>query len=160
MTTKPKITGFDRATCRALQERVLAVINEHLGVDGIQVQAKPGSFTSTNYLCKLEFAIKPDGGVAETTERIDFKRYCARYGLTPEHLDKEFSFGGTTYRIIGAKPRSTRHPLLVVRADGKRFKFDVANACRGFGLPVPRLSVFDELDAEARAEARAEGRAS
>ena len=64
-----------------------------------------------------------EDAIESPREVTDYNRYREVYDL-PE-LGSEFVDRGETFTITGLNPRSTKYPVLVTRADGKRFKFPV-----------------------------------
>jgi hypothetical protein len=54
----------------------------------------------------------------------DFKNYCWKYNLTLEHLNKEFTSGGSRFKIIGSNHRNFKYPIICLHLEsGKRYKF-------------------------------------
>lgn len=121
MITKPLL----RAINADLSQALVAIAEKH----GVQIKVGSGSFTSDNATVKVEIAAIASDGTAKTKEATDFERYATSYGLKPEDLGKTFSYGGKEYTLVGAKPRSTKYPLLAKdNRSGKTFKLPLAAA--------------------------------
>jgi len=121
------ITQIDRSVCRLLRERLdisLKALAEELGVE---IEAGNASFNGSNATFKLKISTKNNDGTVNSKEAEDFKMYAFRWGLKPEDLNKEVIINGETYRISGAKPRSSKYPILAEQLTGSRagttFKF-------------------------------------
>jgi len=117
-----KITQFNRQSLRdvrAKMNQALALLEEV----GVHAEVGSMSFESDRATVKVQISVIGEGGEVVTQEAADYDRYREMYDL-PE-LGSEFVDRGETYTITGFKPRSTKYPVLVTRADGKRFKFPI-----------------------------------
>jgi len=118
-----KITQFDRQSLRdvrAKMNQALALLEEV----GVHAEVGSMSFESDRATVKVQISVIGEGGEVVTQEAADYDRYREMYDLPM--LGTEFIDGGHTYKVTGFKPRSRKYPVLVTRADGKRFKFPVA----------------------------------
>ena len=120
-------TEIDRPALREIRaalEEKLSALGSELGIDFSIGSAR---FSPSNATIKLELALINEDGSIETREAKDFKDYCFRYGMTPDDLGKEVTMpGGKRFTIIGCKPRSHKYPIILQRADGKRWKYGAA----------------------------------
>jgi len=66
--------------------------------------------------------------VAETALR----KNLMRYGLEPSIIGFEFSFRGDTFKVVGAKPRSYKYPILTENSKGKLTRFNVHDIKNAF----------------------------
>lgn len=115
---------FDRATVRQyrqLIETVLKPLGEKLGVS---ISVGNASFTANNVRFKLEVAKVAATGEVISNDAESFSYNATKYGLQPSDLNREFTLRGTTYKIVGCKPRSWKRPILVADRRGKIFKID------------------------------------
>ena len=111
----------------------------------VQISFGNGSFTSENATLKLEIATIGTDGEAKTKEAIDFERYASRYGLSPEDLGTIFVYNGTEYKLIGAKPRSTKYPLLAKNVkSGKVYKVPATAIPSSMGKEVPGFGLTED----------------
>ena len=117
------ITQFDRATCRMVSQAIEKAVQGVAEEFGIGIRRGRGTFSGPTFTMKLECGIKENGEVL-TKEAQDFKQLASAYGLKPTDLGRTFCLRGNSYKIVGLKARSTKYPILVERADGKRFKQD------------------------------------
>jgi len=113
--------SLTRADVRMLRERLNKLLAE-FGDDCEAQVVGNASFSLNNATFKVEIAPLVDGK-AITQEEEDFKRYATSYGLKPEDFNREFQWAGESCVLIGCKPRSTKFPLLVKKANGKIYKF-------------------------------------
>jgi hypothetical protein len=146
---------FTRDSIRALRPRLQAALDPVAKELGIQIKAgnaayDPDGGTAT---VKVEMAvIGPDGTVARPEARV-FQQLARLLGLQEDDLGKQFSHGGTKFRITGCAARSQKFPILAARVtDGKVFKFPVEAVARGLGRP------YSGTPADLRREAEQEGR--
>lgn len=123
-----KLTKFDGAACRVLRETIAEALssidfeNRH----GVDVAVGSMSYSKTNINVKLEVSLLDASGKAQTQERIDFVNRADWFkGLEATDLDREFKdYNGTSYKIVGLKPKSRKYPILVENIDnGVIFKF-------------------------------------
>ena len=120
-----KITTLDKVTLRIIREKMDAALAS-LEEIGIHAKATNISYQDQNATVKVEISVMGENGEVVSKEALDYERYREMYEL-PE-LGTTFTNRGTTYTITGLKPRSTKYPVLAMRADGKTFKFTRAIA--------------------------------
>jgi len=110
-----KISIINRQSCRTVQEAALAELQKVADKYGLVVQSGGGTFTSTSFRFKVEFAVVDDSGVAQSRDATHFERYCTLYGLKPEDLGREFVYRGSKYTIVGLSSRSRKFPILTTQ---------------------------------------------
>ena len=116
------IAEFDRHSLNDVREKMtgaLAILEEV----GVHAEVGRISFDAQSATVKVQISIIGEGGEVVTKEATDYNRYREMHDL--RELGSEFVDRGETYTITGFKPRSTKYPVLVTRADGKRFKFPI-----------------------------------
>ena len=113
---------FDKPAVRLLRQQIQAKLNELGEALDFDIQLGSARFTPNNVTFKMEVAKIGDDGVVVNKLATDFNRLAPMYGLTPGHLNKEFTVDGKTYKIAGCKPRCTRYPIMCER-NGKMYKF-------------------------------------
>ncbi len=107
-------------TIKSDAEAVLASVAEK---HGVKISFGNGKFSADNATLKLEIASIAANGQVKTKEATDFERYASAFGLKPEDLGTIFTYNGREFKLIGAKPRSTKFPLLAEwTKNGKVFK--------------------------------------
>jgi len=127
------IKQFNRASCREVAEKVLAVLTPVAASFGLHVKKSPGSYTDNTYTMKIEFSTIDEEGIPKTGIRRDYMFHCDYFGLKPEWLDKVFILDSTgeSYKIIGLKPKSHKYPILAEDVITKKvFKFPAATIKR------------------------------
>lgn len=135
-----KITTFSRANIRGLMKQIDIALKPIADQHGIQIRSRTGSFGMAIARVRLEISVLRDGAF-ETEDRLEFRMFCHRWGLTPAHLDKTFISGGHTYQITGGSRQSKRYPIRAKRLpDGKEFKFAAETVKEGlYDAEVQRL---------------------
>lgn len=123
---------MNRATAKEIGQKIEAALKSIGEELGMQIRAVGGNYGATACQIKLEVSELSDGGVAKTPARDAFVQQAHLYGLSPDDLDQVFEANdGTTYRIIGLKPRQRKYPIVAERQpDGKVYKFDKATVVR------------------------------
>jgi hypothetical protein len=115
-----KIDSFDRTNLRLISVDLQAVLAPVAAKYGITIQYKGSRFSPDNVVFKIEGATIGSGGVANTRERDNFKLYASMYGLKDTDLDREISYAGKKYVIIGLNTRRQKYPIVAKRVeDGK-----------------------------------------
>jgi hypothetical protein len=128
-----KITEFDSRNVDTIRTAIDAAIQTVAKEYGIQLTAGNLTYSPNNCTVKVECSVIGAEGEAHTRESEDFKRYCHRYELQEEDLNKVFvdTVNGLRYKIIGCKPRSTKYPIIVRTMDtGARYKFPATRVKR------------------------------
>jgi hypothetical protein len=115
-----KIDSFDRTNLRLLSDDIKTALTAVAANYGITLQYKGARFSPDNVIIKIEGSTIGSGGVVNTRERDNFKLYASMYGLKETDLDKEISYAGKKYVIIGLNTRRSKYPIVAKRvADGK-----------------------------------------
>lgn len=111
-------------------ERELKALGERLGVE---IAYKGGRYGGLNGEVKLEVAVVGATGKAiETADEAAFRLNAWAWGLMKDDLGREFVTSQGRYRIIGAKPRATKYPILgECVMTGRRYKFPPATVQNG-----------------------------
>ena len=132
-----KITSFGQSECRVISAAIKKALQES-GIEeeyGIVIDTKSGSYSEQCYTLKVEAAIKNEDGTVMTKSAEDFKTYCYRYGLDEEMLGKVFidTVKGERWKVVGAKPRATKYPILVEKVStGETYKFPADRVAKAF----------------------------
>ena len=126
-----KISQLDRQTLQIVSikmDQALAALED------IGIHARTGhiSYQDQNATVKVEISVMGENGEVVTKEALDYDRYREMRGL-PER-GTQFTSRGSTYTITGFKPRSSKYPVMVTRADGRAFKFPIDNVKRATGM--------------------------
>ena len=133
---------------RAALDAALVQVSKNVGLN-VTVEGSMSYDPSAGTVKVKLLAVAPnENGEIESVEAKDFKSACWQYGLRPDDLGKTFRFRNETYTLIGAKPRSSRFPLLGKRSDGKVFKFAVEDIARQLN-PNPAKPKSDPRTKEA-----------
>ena len=113
---------------RAKMEEALAALEEI----GIHAETGHISYQDRSATVRVEISVLGEGGEVVTKEAANYDLYREMRGL-PER-GTQFTSRGSTYTITGFKPRSSKYPVMVTRADGRAFKFPIDNVKRATGM--------------------------
>lgn len=120
--------GITRASLALLADAItdaLAAVGAQYGVT-IAVAKTGGSFDVNGRFGTLKLDIGvPDASGAPVGKAAEaFRDYCWRWQLAKTDLGTSFrDHRGATHRIVGANPRSARHPILTEDASGRAMKW-------------------------------------
>jgi len=113
------IEVFDKKACKTVSGESLIALQHVLKKYGITVEYKGGSYSPEEYTAKFVFSVPRNDGIPTS-----FAAACGKFGLSVEDYGKRFHNNqGTTYQLVGIKPRNRKYPVIGKRSDGKRFKF-------------------------------------
>lgn len=94
---------------------------------GIDINIGSIRFDGISFRGKLEAHVSntEDGN---SFEKVEFDKYCRMYGLTENDYEADVKLTGspkfgTTGKIVGFKPRSTKYPVLVRTNKGHLVKW-------------------------------------
>ena len=156
------ITEFNRTNLPVLRMAMAASLAAIESQYGIKITVGNARFLADNATFKIEMATIGTAGVANTRERDAFKREAVLYGLKPDDLDKEITYGGQRYIIKGLNTRRSKYPIVATRVrDGKTILLTVDGVksalLRSTGItlnpaPVP-LTSDDDNEAEGEIQA-------
>lgn len=131
-----KITTFDRSEHRRLSAAIEAALKK-VGDDfGVDLTAAGGVFGENRPHIKIAVTVR-DNGSGMSSEHANFNRYCAMYGLKPEHFGQNIILDRTAYEIVGIKTSSGKYPIQIKRIfDGKVFGCSALSVTRQFATKV------------------------
>lgn len=93
-------------------------IKENYGVD---IRIGSMTYDANKFTARIEANILPEG---KTLAEADFEEHARVWGLMEADLGREFRFKGDTYRIIGARPRARKYPIIGMQlSTGRKFVF-------------------------------------
>jgi len=126
-----KITSFDKSTLKTLQAEIEKALRPIAEKYGVGMKMNGGSYGPGAATLKVQIVPLNTDGTRKSEFEDDFRKYAESYGLKPEHLFAEVTYGGKRYKIVGLNTNRYKMPLHVER-DGKRFfvPMDAANALR------------------------------
>ena len=113
------IEVIDKKACKTISGESLLAMQQVLKKYGITVEYKGGSYSPEEYTAKFVFSVPRSDGVPTS-----FAAACGKFGLSVADYGKRFrNKTGTTYELVGIKPRNRKYPIIGRRSDGQRFKF-------------------------------------
>jgi hypothetical protein len=122
------IRQIDKPTIRTINTDIINAIQSVAEKHRVVIQFGNTSYTSKNYTSKLNVSIV-EGGTVITKEAESYNRYS--FGLTNELNSYFKDWNGNTWKIIGAKPRSSKYPIIVENERGTKYKMSVEQIKRG-----------------------------
>jgi hypothetical protein len=112
-----------RTLLKTIKTDAEAALRDVAAKHGVQFSFGNGTFTPDNATLKLEIAGIAANGAVKTKEAADFERYASSFGLTPEDLGTIFTYNGKEFKLLGAKPRNHKYPLIAENTKtGRKFK--------------------------------------
>jgi hypothetical protein len=103
---------LDRKVVRALSVEIETALQPLAKQHGVSIRIKGGTFQTAFATLKLEIATTDEKGEAVDQASIDFKMLAPIFGLSADDLGTIFSVSGEAYKIIGARPRAKKRPIL------------------------------------------------
>ena len=141
-----KITEINRQTCKQLRDILQDALNK-ADVEGVDIQVGRATFNDSNVTFKIEVAVKEANGQIMNKDVTNWKRSAASFGLPVSALGKTVKVNGDLVEIIGLRPRSTKYPVLIRKADDKVYKSTVAVIKAALAR---RFEIEDEVRSEAK----------
>ena len=126
------IKSLDRSTVKQLSEAFLNALKPLEKTYGIKINPRGARFSSTTAAFKFDASVIGAEGEVLSRERQDYKLWAHNLGLNENWLDQEFSWNGKFYKVTGLKTRCWKSPVLVERADSKKFKMAAEWVITGF----------------------------
>jgi len=137
-----KIDSFDRTNLRLISADLEAALAPVAAKYGITFSYRGARFLADNATFKIEAATIGSGGVVNTRERDNFKLYASMYGLKDTDLDREISYAGKKYIIIGLNTRRQKYPIVAKRVeDGKTILLTCEGVKSALLRQIPTLPI-------------------
>lgn len=115
--------NINKASLKVFRQDFQDAVKDLEEKHGISIDLGNIAFNDDSFRSKIEVTNVDPSGNKVDQGAIDFEKYANRYGLTADHLNKEFSFDGTRYILVGLKPRNRKYPFIVKRvSDGAAYK--------------------------------------
>ena len=123
--------NMTKAKVMAVRADVDKAIEKALAKHGLVGSLKNLTYSSDSItIQKFTISVKGSGVDDKfAKEASDFKRYAKLYNMDASDLGAKVEISGKIYTIIGAKPRSTKDPI-IVENNGKFYKMDDARVAR------------------------------
>ena len=116
-----QIKTFSRPVVTELRGAIKAALKTVSEEYGISLDFNNISYCEDKFTTKLEARI---GGNSNEHAKADWDKHCIMFDLSPDAFGKQFEYAGSTYTIIGIKPRSSKYPVLATRVNSnKKYKF-------------------------------------
>jgi hypothetical protein len=124
---------MDRQKTKRIADAVIVALATVAAEFECEVDYKGGKYSDNAATLKIEFAERAADGTVMTQMATDFQNYALSVGLKPDDLGASFERNGTSYKIVGFKPRATKMPVICETPEGKRYKLREADVVRGLG---------------------------
>lgn len=120
-------TTLDRLTVQQIQKDVRAALAGVCEKYGLTITKNNANYDVAEVRVAVTLRI-----AGEDASRAEFAKYCAMYGLKPEHFGATITSRGSAFTICGINARSRTKPIIASR-DGKEYIFDDAAVRRILG---------------------------
>lgn len=104
------IKEFDKVSCRRIEDRIVAELQETAKALGLSIERGGGNFDKTEFKMKLKITIT-DAAAIEAAARATFTKYCSLFDLLPEHFGCTVSVNGKTLVVAGLAMNRTAYPV-------------------------------------------------
>jgi hypothetical protein len=113
------IEVMNKKSCATLSGEATLALQHVLKKYGVDVEYIGGSYSPEEFNLKFAIRIPRQDGIPPA-----FAASCVKFGLDASDYGKRFrNSTGTTYELVGIKPRNRKYPIIGLRNDGQRFKF-------------------------------------
>lgn len=136
-----EIKKIDRNTAREIAAAVVAQLATFAEDHGLEITQKGGSFSDVEYTAKFSFKVRNTAS-GESADEATFKKYAHGYNLKPEDFGAAFKCNGHTFTICGLKITARSKPILAMREDGGRYRFDEFTINRLMGRVSPDFAAL------------------
>ena len=120
-----------RAYLREFRDKFEQTLNEFGEQESLTLQAKAINYGDNTFNVKVEVTMAGD---AEEAAEMQFKAALSKNpwlfkGISEEDYGMTWTTYGTTYKLVGLKPRAKKYPLIVEK-NGQQYKMpmDVFNS--------------------------------
>ena len=120
-----KVTGFDKAICKAVGADIEKALNSVAVKYGINIKRGNGKFSGNTLDLKIHCACVK-GGKVMSKEASDFKTMASLYGLKPSDLGRSFTIGSGTFKITGLNTKAHKYPINASK-NGSGYKFPASS---------------------------------
>jgi len=119
-----KFTKMEAADCRVMKKLLQPVLDRFGTQHNLDISILSGRYDGEMVGYKIEFKIAG-------TESVDMKTARVFMGEDINETADVKDIGEC--RIVGFKPRSTKYPWIILRPDGKKYKWTDDSVQRHFG---------------------------
>lgn len=120
-----KITRFDRQVLAVLKvdmKTSLESIREKFGLKELDIESITFNELSFTMKCTGKIA----GDETENWDQYEAKFFAQYHGLPEDILNREFTSGNKSFRILRIEPRNPKYPIIAIcKQDEKLYKFAV-----------------------------------
>lgn len=141
--TPLEASELTQALCETLLIDIDATLKALGEAHGVKLAI--GTLTYSEERATARLTILPLGGNPNAVHAVGFERWAAVYGLKSADLGLDVDIHGKAYTILGLKPRATKRPMVLRRADGEIYAFPVETVREALGRPP--MTATEERDA-------------
>lgn len=123
---------FNKQNARELSDAFMNALKPLEKKFGVKITYKGGRYTSSNVTFKIEAATVSTDGRVMDKESQDFVLMADYYGMKGTWINQEFTLSGNKYKVVGLRTRCHKTPVIIERADGKRFKVRTTDVIQAF----------------------------
>jgi len=132
------IDFVDRSTVKILLDEAEEALGRIATKHGIIVSRKSCTYSQTEIPVAFKFVVpeRTASGDAINPRETEFRKYAARFGLSPDDYGKTFKTYDGAYRVSGIKPRGKKYTVLGEHVDtGRTYKFPAGAVKAGLEPP-------------------------
>lgn len=107
------ISQFNAPTCNAIAKEFEEFCKAFAEKHGLDVKRTSGKFTKTSFTQPMEFTIRSSDGKPAGKDAEAFTMMAELWGMTADDLGAEFAWRGQKARIIGARSRKEKMPIMI-----------------------------------------------
>lgn len=122
---------MNKAKAKELRAKVESALKELAEAEGLTITTGKGRYWSEKFNLEVILTEPNSNGQAQTGEAADYVAQCRKWGLPADGVGKTTVINGSMYKILGAKPRNYRYPIIVEDLNGKRWKMPAPTVKRG-----------------------------
>jgi len=115
---------MERETVARYRKELNAILKEYGELVGLQFNLGNIKYSSTDFSCTLKgiTASSP-----EEADQLNWNSNCRLVGFTSEDYGKEFKARGSSYKLVGIRPKARKYPIVAKKeSDGKSYIFSAS----------------------------------
>jgi hypothetical protein len=122
--------SLNKSKVEAIASDIVAALKAVEKKHHVHITDAGGRFDSNIANLKLKIVTIGDEGEVFDELAEDFRRYATVWDLEEDDIGRYFTSGGTRYKIVGAKPRNKKYPIIAEGPKGGRYKFPADTVAR------------------------------
>ncbi len=129
MPDQNKIIGLDKTIAGEIADRLHTAMEVAAKEMGIVIRRGSGRFDPATGVFNMKTVVQVDVADGKLPEEIEFERNQWRH--RGWEIGTQFRCNGTTYSLIGFKPRARKNQYIATSPKGKRYVFPYEAVSKG-----------------------------